>query len=312
MLENDLSSRPKRGPFASLLLFLIVIVLGFMVIGPIISFFLVLPFYPGTMLEFIGSIQDPLGNPDIKVLLYIMQGVATFVGLIVGPAWFLTTEQKSMGDQFRNRPGLIPILLTGSVVIVFMAVNSVFIQWNASVHFPEFAKGFESWAREREDLGAAVTKLLTDFDNIGQLLLAILVIAVIPAFGEEIVFRGIIQNQLHRATGNIHVSIFTAAILFSAMHLQFFGFVPRVLLGALFGYLYYWSGNLWFAVFAHFVNNCFSVLAVYFYQRGSFNYDLESPEAVPANFVVISALVTGGLLFYFYKYFQNQKTQSTL
>jgi membrane protease YdiL (CAAX protease family) len=105
------------------------------------------------------------------------------------------------------------------------------------------------------------------------------------------------------------VSIWVAAILFSAIHFQFFGFVPRVLLGALFGYLYYWSGNLWLAILAHFVNNGFSVLAMYFYQQGKLGFDLESPESVPLNAVIISGVLTVALLYYFYKYFENRKPQ---
>jgi uncharacterized protein len=139
-----------------------------------------------------------------------------------------------------------------------------------------------------------------------------IVIGVLPAIGEEIVFRGIIQNQLFRATHNKHVAIWIAAILFSAIHFQFFGFVPRMLLGALFGYLYYWSGNLWMSVIAHFANNGFSVLAMYFYQKGAIGFDVEDTESVPAHFVIFSALLTAGLLFYFYKYYQNRNLKTTL
>ena len=140
-----------------------------------------------------------------------------------------------------------------------------------------------------------------------DLLVAMLVIAVLPAIGEELVFRGLIQNELYRGTKNIHVAIWVAAILFSAIHFQFFGFVPRLLLGALFGYLYYWSRNLWIPILAHFVNNGLSVLVMYFYQRGSFEYDLENPESVPLNAVIISGVVTIGLLYYLYQYFQAHK-----
>jgi membrane protease YdiL (CAAX protease family) len=140
------------------------------------------------------------------------------------------------------------------------------------------------------------------------LLIALVIIAVLPAIGEELVFRGLIQNELFRGTKNIHVSIWIAAFLFSAIHIQFFGFVPRLLLGALFGYLYYWSGNLSLAILAHFVNNAVSVVALYLYQHGKFTFDIESPESAPPNVVIVSTLITAGLLFYFYKYFQARKT----
>jgi uncharacterized protein len=112
---------------------------------------------------------------------------------------------------------------------------------------------------------------------------------------------------LFKATKNIHVSIWFAAILFSAIHFQFFGFVPRMLLGALFGYIYYWSGNLTLAILAHFVNNGVSVLALYLHQQGAFDFDMESPEAAPVQVVMFAAVVTAGLLYYFYKHFEHRK-----
>ncbi|HEX8040418.1 MAG TPA: CPBP family intramembrane glutamic endopeptidase [Chryseosolibacter sp.] len=282
--------------------------LGFVIIGPILGFFLALPFYHGGMVELAEAIQQPLENPDTKIPLYIIQGCATFVGLIVAPTIYLNRERQSLSGFFRDK-GLewIPVIVTVSVVIIFMAVNSVFIEWNAKFSFPEFAKNFEHWAREREDNAAELTTFLTTFSSSMELMLAIAIIGVLPAIGEEIVFRGLIQNELYRGTRNIHVSIWIAAVLFSAIHFQFFGFVPRLLLGALFGYLYYWSGDLKLAILAHFVNNTVSVLALYFYQQGTFSFDVESTEAAPPNVVVLSALITGGLLYYFHRYFQDRK-----
>jgi uncharacterized protein len=308
MLETDSFPNRQRHPLVSLLLVIFTVGLGFIIIGPLVGLLFALPFYPGSVLELAESLQDPASDPALKIPLYIMQGFATLIGLIVGPAWLLTTERKSIRNLFEATPlQLPPIIATIFIVIVFMGVNSVFIEWNSSFKFPESARWFEEWAREKEDMAAELTKFLTKFDSGFELMLALVVIAVLPAIGEEIVFRGMIQNYFRKATNNPHVSIWLAALLFSAIHLQFFGFVPRLLLGALFGYLYYWSGNLWAAIVAHFVNNGFSVLAMYFYQKGSFDYDLEKPESVPTTMVLASALICGGLLYYFYKFFETRK-----
>jgi membrane protease YdiL (CAAX protease family) len=308
MFENELGTRPEKHPVINLIIILLMVGLGFIIVGPIIGFFIALPFYDGSMVQLADAIQHPINNPEIKIPLYIIQGCATFVGLIVAPALFLAREHRSLTDFFKQR-GLewIPVLITAFVVIIFMAVNSVFIEWNAEFNFPDFAKEFENWARDREDTAAELTRFLTNFGSIGELIIALFVIAAIPAIGEEIVFRGLIQNELFRGTKNIHISIWIAAILFSAIHFQFFGFVPRLLLGALFGYLYYWSGNLTLAILAHFVNNAVSVVALYLYQQGKFAFDIESPESAPTNAVIFSALLTAALLYYFYKYFQDRK-----
>ncbi|MFZ6010830.1 MAG: CPBP family intramembrane glutamic endopeptidase [Bacteroidota bacterium] len=262
-------------------------------------------------MEMAEALQAPENHPELKLPLYIMQGFATFVGLIIAPAWFLYTENKSIKHFFvAQRAELIPVIITVVTVIVFMAVNSIFIEWNSTFHFPDALKGFESWAREREDEATRLTTFLTQFDSTPELAIAVVVIAMLPAVGEELVFRGMIQNNLFSATKNIHISIWISAILFSAIHLQFFGFVPRLLLGALFGYLYFWSGNLSLAMLAHFVNNGISVIAMYFYQRGALDLDVESTEAAPVNVIIFSVLATAGLLYYFYKYFETRKTRS--
>jgi uncharacterized protein len=305
MYENELEPRSERHPVISLIIVLALVGLGFVIVGPMIGFFIALPFYQGSVMDMAEAIADPLSHPELKLPLYIMQGCATFVGLIVFPSLYLATQRKSVGDFFRDQKAeLIPIVTTVFVVIIFMAVNSVFIEWNANLKFPA---GFDEWARDREDLATELTTFMTQINSNFEFVVAFLVIAVLPAIGEELVFRGLIQNELYRGTKNIHIAIWVAAILFSAIHMQFFGFVPRLLLGALFGYLYYWSGSLTLAMIAHFVNNGASLIAMYLYQQGTFEYDPESTEAVPASVVVISALLTAGLLYYFYKYFENRK-----
>jgi uncharacterized protein len=310
MLENQLDPQTARQhhPLVNLLFILLTVGLGFIIVGPLIGFVIAFPLYPGSIQEMVEALQNPTSDPELKMPLYIMQGAASAVGLILAPMLYMSSRQTSITRLFKNNKlEALPVIVTAVVVIVFMAVNSVFIEWNTNFTFPEFAKGFERWAREREDAAAELTEFLTQISSTGELIVAIIVIAVLPGIGEEIVFRGLIQNELYRGSKNIHVSIWFAAILFSAIHFQFFGFVPRLLLGALFGYLYYWSGNLTLAMLAHFVNNGVSVVAMYFYQKGAIEYDLESPQSAPSGIVITSALITAGLLYYFYKYFENRK-----
>lgn len=306
MYENEFGNRPEKHPVVNLIIIILMVGLGFVIVGPIVGFFLALPFYEGTMMQLADAVQQPLDHPELKVPLYIIQGSATAFGLIFAPMLFLRGRRRSIGEFFNKQVDWLPLLITAFIVIIFMVVNSVFIEWNLKFNFPDFANEFENWAREREDAATELTTFLTQFDSRAQLFLAILIIAVLPAIGEEIVFRGLIQNELMRGTANIHLSIWFAAFLFSAIHMQFFGFVPRLLLGALFGYLYYWSGNLMVAIFAHFVNNGVSVLALYFYQQGTLNFDLESPDAAPPSMVMISGLVTAALLYFFYKYYRER------
>jgi uncharacterized protein len=312
MLGYELNQKAEQPPVVSLLLILVTIFLGFAIVGPMVGFFISMPFYPGSTMEYLEALQGDIPqHPEIKTALYVMQGCATTIGLIFAPALFLKTQQRSVKNLFvRQSPEPLPALLTIIIVIVFMGLNSFFVEWNSAIEFPEFMKGFETWARQSEDKATGITQFLTHFDSTLQVFVALLVIAILPAVGEELVFRGLIQKEFYRGTKNIHVSIWISAILFSAIHIQFYGFVPRMLLGALFGYLYYWSGSLWISILAHFINNGIAVLGMYLHQMGYFDFDVESPEAAPWPVVLFSGVLTVILLYSFRRYYRQKATMA--
>ncbi|SKC73259.1 CPBP family intramembrane glutamic endopeptidase [Ohtaekwangia koreensis] len=303
-MEQEIGARNVH-PAVVILITLGAVFLGFQVVGPMIGFFFALPFYPGSVIEMTESLKNPLSDPGMKVPLFLMQGFGTLFGLILVPMYILKKFHRSVADLFKETIYMQAVLMIGAIVIVFMIVNSVFIEWNQNVTFPS---GIEKWAKATEEQLAELTKYLTKFDSTGQMLLAVVVIAVLPAIGEELVFRGIIQRELFRGTNNIHVAIWISAAIFSAIHIQFYGFVPRMLLGALFGYLYYWSGNLWMPIIAHFINNGFTVVAMYLYQQGSVKMDIENAEAAPWSAVLFSAVITTALLYIFKKFYEKRRS----
>jgi membrane protease YdiL (CAAX protease family) len=171
--------------------------------------------------------------------------------------------------------------------------------------FPEFLKEFEIWAKNAESQATNLTKVMTTFATPSEVLIGLLVIAVLPAIGEEVVFRGLFQNELMRASGNIHVAIWLSAFIFSTIHFQFYGFIPRLLLGGLFGYLYFWSGNLLIPIVAHFFNNAFGVIMIYLYQHKITDLNVEDNTAAPITYVLMNLFITAGLLYYFRKHYQG-------
>ncbi|QJW92267.1 CPBP family intramembrane metalloprotease [Spirosoma taeanense] len=245
----------------------------------------------------------PSASPNGWYELMTLQAInhlGTF--LLPALAYWYWIERRTWG-QFSARPlGYVAGLSTVALIVVaFMPFDGLIIEWNQNIRLPETLAPLEQWMRDQEDKLNGLTKYLTTFKTVGQLLMAILVIAVIPAIGEEVLFRGILQRNLSYWTRNQHVGIWLAAALFSAIHLQFLGFFPRMLLGALFGYLYVWSGNLWVPILAHFVNNGFTVLMVYLYQRRVVPVDIESTESVPLTIALVSLVATTGLLYFFRK-----------
>ncbi|TRX50945.1 CPBP family intramembrane metalloprotease [Fulvivirga sp. M361] len=302
--DNHFLLPEEHSPASSALLALLVSLISFFVVGPTIGLLLAIPFYDGSILEFAEGLSNPTASNTYKIPLFILQGAATLLGLFVIPAIYLRFREKITLSSLVAKPvSLLPWILTGIITITFMAVNAYFIEWNATITFPEFLSGFESWARKTEEAAALMTEYLTTFDNTSQFIIAFLVIAVFAALGEELVFRGILQNMLYKASGNIHLAIWLSAFLFSAIHFQFFGFIPRMLLGALFGYLYYWSSNLWMPVFAHFVNNGFTLVMVFLHNNGVVDFDIENSEAPSWPSVLLFTIITAGLLFYFRNHF---------
>ncbi len=137
------------------------------------------------------------------------------------------------------------------------------IEWNEGLSLPESMQEIEKLMREMEERSREISGLLLNMPRFSDYLFALFLIAFIPAIGEELLFRGVIQKLLTNIIRNAHTAIFLTAILFSFLHFQFFGFFPRTFFGLLFGYMLLWSGSLRLPIFAHFINNALVVTAHY-------------------------------------------------
>lgn len=308
---SELTGFSQRPAWFSIILILITATLGFVVIGPLIGFLVAMPFYDGTIFDLTTSLSDPTAHPEIRLPVLIMQGCATLIGLIIIPMLYVGAIEKTNALAWitEKSTSVVIVAVTTAIVISFMALDSVFIEWNANFIFPDFLKEFGDWAREREDQAEELTRFFTTFNSPGDFIFGVFVIALLPAIGEELVFRGMLQPEIFRFSGNHHVAIWVSAIIFSAFHMQFFAFVPRMFLGALFGYLYLWSGNFLIPIIAHFVNNGFLVMIMYLYQKGIITADMESTEAAPWPLVISSTVVFIALMYYFKRYHTNQNQQ---
>jgi len=304
--KNPLDSEPPK-PWYSLIILVILFFAGMFIgqfLGLIISIL-------STGLN-LGEIPDLLSLPfteDKRVAILLLQGLGALGGFIIAGIIYLIIVERIQLSQIFNLKNidLWAIILSIIIIISFMFVNTIFIEWNMNFTFPGFLSGFEDWAQEKEEELKLVTEFLTEFNSFNQFIIVFIVVAIIPAIGEELIFRGILQNKLHIYFKNIHLAIVVTAILFSGFHLQFFGFVPRVFLGILFGYLYYWSGNLWYPILGHFINNGFTLTLIYLYRTGHIGLDIETQDAFPLNIILIFSVITIYMLFSFWKHFQYQK-----
>ena len=293
--------KPGMSPWSVVAIMMVAMLAGFGLVGPLVGFLVAFPFYPGTGLEFLQELSEGTQNPAIKTPALIVQGFSTFVGLAVVPALFWTAIKKRRVFTLLGPISIQPlhVLLAAGLVLTSIGPGSWIIEWNANLDLPDGA--FENWAKDFEKRAMDLTLFLTKFDSFGQYLFGMFVIAVLPAFAEEFMFRGILQSELYRGTRNIHAAIWISAILFSAFHLQFYGFVPRILLGAMFGYIYHWSGNLWAPMLAHFLNNGLQLTLMYTQMDQELGMDSVEPESLPISVVLIGTGVFAALIYAFYK-----------
>ncbi len=307
MQDTSPSVLPSRVPnTARGLLVLVGFILVGMSVGNILAVMLLFKFLAGTsdVMQGTALISKLLESPEAvpngwNALMFLQAFSHVFTYLLPPLAYWFYIERRTL-DDFQTRRDPSPLLwgMVLLLVLAFMPFNSLIVEWNAGMSLPDTLGGLEAWMREKEDQLTGVTTFLTQFDTIGQFWIALLVIGVLPAIGEEVLFRGVLQRKLMESWTNPHLAIWVTAALFSAIHVQFYGFFPRMLLGALFGYLYFWSGSLWVAIFAHFVNNGFMVLMLYLHHRDLIGYDIESEESVPWALALGSLAISVALIFY--------------
>ncbi|MGW8122720.1 CPBP family intramembrane glutamic endopeptidase [Roseivirga echinicomitans] len=265
-----------------------------------------------------GGGIDVLTNPSAlfelvgQSRLLISQSFYTIVFTFLVP-WFYMKNlaRKPMNVVFgESKTESLPLTLAVLVTIAFVFVNGFIIEWNENIQLPEFMAGFERLARQMEESMAETTEMFTTFDSFGTFLLAFVVVAILPGIGEELLFRGLLQNSLHRWSKNAHIAIWVSAFIFSAIHMQFYGLVPRMVLGALFGYLYVWSGSLWYPIIAHITNNGFALLIAYMYQTEVTDINPDETDSIPGYAGIIALIVVSFLLFVFRNYYLKPKSST--
>ncbi|MFG6382279.1 MAG: CPBP family intramembrane metalloprotease [Muribaculum sp.] len=229
------------------------------------------------------------------IFMFIMPVVLTMLIVARQPMTF-----TGLGNRVTSRQVLWVILIS---ILAIPAMNCL-VAWNENIHFPQSMAGLEGILRGSEERARGFVDMLMGGDTVTDLLLGILIMGCLTGLAEELFFRGGMQPLLCKFMhDNHHAAIWATAVIFSAVHLQFFGFFPRVLMGAFFGYLFYWSGSLRLSVFAHALNNSLVVLNFWLMNKGIAGGDINTlgSQGGPVHIAlaVASAVVTGAALYYF-------------
>lgn len=230
-------------------------------LGLLICFFVFFLIVASVFLQFIPRI---VSKPEAIIRISaVIQDLMIFILPAIATAMIVTRLPARL-LRIDCRPHLKTILLAFAVMIVSIPAMNLIISWNQNWQLPESMAAADTFFRTLEQQAQATTDLLIKGATLPSLIVSVLIVGVLAGFSEEFFFRGALQNILSYTRVNIHVVIWLVAFIFSAFHFQLFGLVPRMLLGAFFGYLLVWSRSLWVPVLAHVFNNTVVVVAEYF------------------------------------------------
>ena len=222
------------------------------------------------------------------------------------PAITLITWSGSKPIAFlglnRSKDTLVLYLLALAILLGGMPLITLISQINQMLVLPDWLSGLEMWMKNLEESAQVTTNLLLEGASVWGLLGNILFIGIFAAVAEEVFFRGVLQQLLNKMFQNKHTAVWLTALIFSLLHMQFYGFLPRIILGAMLGYLFVYSKNLWIPIFVHFLNNALVVTLNFFFRENTVYQYLEQPP-ITSTFLV-AGLVSLGLLIYLFCLFQ--------
>lgn len=282
----------RRMSFVSQLVLLIVILLICLIFFSLIGYGL-------AMLMFDLSIEELQLASNYKAIqgLKIVQ-VFSSLGTYLVPVVILIYILKEKPIQYLNlntRLNPWAMVVVSLIIVAFFPLNGVIAEWNMALPLPDALVQYEAKIEE-------TIKRFLQMPTIGDLIVNLIVIALVAAVAEEVLFRGLIQRMILEKTQNHHVAIWVAAIVFSGIHFQFSGFFPRLFLGVLFGYIFHWSKSLWYPIIAHLLHNGITVVLVYV-------YGVEALEGMAADaengsqiaMTVGATLIFSALVVHFYR-----------
>jgi uncharacterized protein len=263
-------------PYLKIMALVMVMIVTFLIVlalGMVVS----IPIFGRGLLDSLASLTDYSDPLMVSALKYFQ--IVNQVGVFILPAIIFVVLTDDDFTGYLNLKGRIKKL---SIIFgcILLLISMPFINWlvqiNNAINLPSYLAGLENWMRDSEDKAQKLTDAFLLTKTWGGLAVNMVMIAVLAAVGEELIFRGILVKLFREWTGNIHLAVIIPALLFSALHLEFYGFFGRLVLGIILGYLFVWSGSLWVPIAVHFLNNAMAVIVSFLEHRGLISTNLDS------------------------------------
>jgi membrane protease YdiL (CAAX protease family) len=244
-------------------------------------------------------------RPENRNLMIATQAVTTFFvfGLPAIIFAFVCYKNGWQALGFGSKTNILLAILAIVAILATGPLTEALGEMNKAIPISAKWKGYFD---RMETTYEEQVKAMMNIKSIGGLLFSIVLIAALPAIFEELFFRGALQGLLSRWWKNPWLAIFVTALIFSAIHFSWYGFFPRVMLGVVLGAVYYLTGNLWYSILMHFVNNAAAVIYMYIMQQQGKPIEISSTSVFPAWAAAISLLVLVGLVYIIYKKYPAQ------
>ena len=275
-------------------LMLAAILIGAIIIGQFIGGVII---YSRFGLDTLNALAKfDLSTAQARTALWILQFAGTTFPILLTPIIFSYLIVKQDPTSYlKTHFHFSWLLMAAALLTMLLAIPLIEYLgiFNQHLDLPK-------WMVEDEETLSRANDAMMQMNNFADMIFNLLFIGLLTALVEEVLFRGCMQTIFINWMKNPHVAIWTTAILFSAFHMEFSGFIPRLLLGLIFGYFTYWSGSVWPAIMAHFVNNGTIVVWNYLYQQKFVSQDPNVPQMFNNTGYLISFALTVVFLFIYW------------
>jgi membrane protease YdiL (CAAX protease family) len=307
MVKNPLFGQSGAG--FQLILFLSLVLLG-LILSMLAGVLLSMAFY-GLGFDELGNLMNMGSETALKAgrLIQVVSQTGIF---IIPPLIFALLVHPSLSQKLGFDRNARIAQYAAFVLLMFACLPLIheLAEINKNIQLPQSFAGMEQWMQQKETEAKELTDFFLGVTSIRGLMFNLFMIALLPSIGEELLFRSVLQPLLGRIFRNIHVGIILAALLFSLMHLQFYGLIPRFVLGLFLGYAYLWTGSIWVPMVMHFVNNASAIIVFYLAHNGYINVNMdEFGSGGGAGMLAISLVLCTGLLVFAYRASRHNRTE---
>ena len=239
-------------------------------------------------------------NPSYKIKIIITQFFFTTLLFII-PSIILHNVIFKNKEREKKKYKIIKTIL---ITVLSIIINIIIIKINSSISIPKYLKNIGELIQRKESELEILTTFITEIESYKNFILIWIIITIIPPIGEEFFFRYGLQNIFYKVLKNINISIFISAFIFSIIHCQLYGFLPRLFLGILFGYIYIWTNNIIFPIISHLINNTISLLIIIYFRKKITLIKIENYTNI---YKIIFIIFIISIMYYTYRNYKKMK-----